>query len=736
MNNFKAKLSDCLQLVQSKLGERPMLAMLIFFGAVVFSYLVGLIAWVNLSILVCILTGIQFFIELLLNEKLGEKRAGKAAWLMVISIGLSFASLLAWPFISMSKAAGIYGACKIMALALGFIALVGTCVFARSDSGEKTLTWMKGKNIKLSPEQETRKTGDIVLCIDKAATEESHKTVLDIIPYEDRFLHMLVLGPTGCGKTSQILLPMINQDLQNPEFGVTIIEPKGDLAQQAAMIADHYGRPRVYFDPSMPGCPFYNPLVGQEDEVMESMATTFRMLNSGSSTYFLDQDEQLARNAIKVLKRLDAAEGVDGKYATFINMGRLLQNSAGYGRELINKFRSISAPTEEEGKENFDIASWFLNDYFGERSKIYQDTSELRTQVAKINSNSNLRRVLNPDLSKGEQNEIIFDKHLAECGVLCISTAQGALGKLGSFLGYFLILQLQANVFRRPGNEDTRPPHALYIDEFQEYANPGFGGMLTQGRSYRVASVLATQARSQMAMGGGHDGKHFVDLVDANARNVVIFPGVNYDDAKYYSNQFGEIKKLEVMKSVSRKRFNLITGGMDKLGHPSESVREQMKSSALFSPTDIINLPFKEVTYRLVQYKSIQRAKVGKIEFIPTELRADVLKRIEQFDKDHQFAENEPKAATDIVWDDGDEDVEDLGGGLSFGEPAKEDDEPAGQNDFVLFEKPPKKPKVEKPSSGDEEKKQPLDWDLLDTSGDPEDGFIDERVEEDDLLGL
>lgn len=317
-----------------------------------------------------------------------------------------------------------------------------------------------------------------------------------------------------------------------------------------------------------------------------------------------------------------------------------------------------------------------------------------------------------------------------------VTTAQGALGKLGSFLGYFLILQLQANVFRRPGNEDTRPPHALYIDEFQEYANPGFGGMLTQGRSYRVASVLATQARYQMAMGGGHDGKHFVDLVDANARNVVIFPGVNYDDAKYYSNQFGEIKKLEVMKSVSRKRFNLITGGMDKLGHPSESVREQMKSSALFSPTDIINLPFKEVTYRLVQYKSIQRAKVGKIEFIPPELRADVLKRIEQFDKDHQFADSEPKAATDIVWDDGDEDVEDLGGGLSFGEPAKEDEEPAGQNDFVLFEKPPKKPKAEKPSSGDEEKKQPLDWDLLDTSGDPEDGFIDERVEEDDLLGL
>jgi len=68
---------------------------------------------------------------------------------------------------------------------------------------------------------------------------------------------MLILGPTGSGKTSQTILPLINQDMQNPEMGITVLEPKGDLAQKAAMMAEHYGRKSVYFDPSFDNCPIF-----------------------------------------------------------------------------------------------------------------------------------------------------------------------------------------------------------------------------------------------------------------------------------------------------------------------------------------------------------------------------------------------------------------------------------------------------------------------------------------------
>ncbi len=478
--------------------------------------------------------------------------------------------------------------------------------------------------------------GDIVLCDIKDEVSAKAKDPREILPAKDRFLHMLILGPTGCGKTSQILLPMINQDMQNPEWGITVLEPKGDLAIKAAMMAKHYGREVVYFDPSYKNCPKFNPLAGREIDVVENMATTFKMLNPDSPQFFLDLNEQLIRNAVKVLKRLDKQCGIEGKNATLINLGRLLQNSGGAGRDMVNQFSRVASTTETEAKENADIASWFLNDYFPERSKVYENTSGVRSQVSKLVSNEYLREVLNPEVDKGEHNTVNFDEHLAKGGVICISTAQGVLRELSKYLGYFLILSIQSAVFRRPGNENTRRPHSLYIDEFQTYSTPGFADMLTQGRSYRVSSVLATQARAQMAMGGGKDGKNFVELVSANARNIILFPGINKDDAKYYSEQFGEYEKTEIQVGTSHKKFNLLTGGLDRLGHPTETIRESKKMTANFTPTDLIYSQdpgngFGQIAYSIIKNNSVQPARIGLITYIPRELNTTLDEMCEEY---------------------------------------------------------------------------------------------------------
>lgn len=524
--------------------------------------------------------------------------------------------------------------------------------------------------------KKTLEPGDIVLCRVKGEVDKKAKDPREILPAKDRFLHMLILGPTGCGKTSQIILPLVLQDIQNPNWGVTVLEPKGDLAIKAAMLSEAHNRPFIYFDPTFKNCKKFNPLAGREIDVVENIATTFKMLNPDSPQFFLDLNEQLTRNAIKILKRLDRSEKVEGKYATLINLSTLLQNPGGEGRTLVNKFVTIVASTSSEAKENKDIAQFFLNDYYAERSKVYENTSGVRSQVAKLISNEYLREVLNPDFDKGEKNEINFDKHLAEGGVICISTAQGTLRDLSKYLGYFIILSLQSCVFRRPGNENTRRPHTLYIDEFQTYSTPGFSDMLTQGRSYRVSSVLATQARAQMAMGGGKDGKNFVDLVSSNARNIVLFPGINKDDAKYYSDQFGEHEETEVQTGVSHKKFNLLTGGLNPLGHPTETIREMKKRTANFSGTDLIygqNIggSFGEIVYAIIKNNSLQPAKVGLISYIPKELNDKLDKRIEEYTEtfaresaaEYYAHEGELAHESEIdVLDFDDDDVPDLAG--------------------------------------------------------------------------
>lgn len=427
-----------------------------------------------------------------------EEEAGRMKKLFQVDVYISCISLVLSPYCALySIMRDAESAFLVLGVLLVLSAAVGMTVFLRSEKGKAFLNWVDSFELNDIGKKSLHRPGDVMLCNNIELLQAGAEDPRVYIPYKDRFLHMLILGPTGCGKTSQIIIPMVYQDIHNLDVGVTIVEPKGDLARKVAMMAKEMGRDYLYFDPSVDNCPFFNPLVGDESDVIENAVTTFLMLDPDSPQFFKDLSEQLIRNTLKVLKRLDRAEGMDGKYSTFIWMSRVLQNSGGQGRELVNRFSRIVSPTDDEQKENADIASWFMNEYYMERSKVYENSSGIRSQVAKVIANPYLRRILNPDVEKGEFNQLDFDQHLAQGGVICISTAQGMMRKLGTFLGYFLILQLQSAVFRRPGNENNRRANFLYIDEFQTYATPGFSDMLTQGRSYRVASHLATQARAQ-----------------------------------------------------------------------------------------------------------------------------------------------------------------------------------------------------------------------------------------------
>lgn len=439
----------------------------------------------------------------------------------------------------------------------------------------------------------------VVLC-------KNEETQEDVVLYDhDRFLHMLILGPTGSGKTSQIILPMINQDMKRGK-GITVIEPKGDLAEKVYAMGKVYNRDVFFFDPSHPDCPYFNPLYGDEVEVIENIATTFMMLSTGSSDYFVTMNDNLIRNSVKVVKRL-----YDNQ-ATIKQLYDLMNNINGAGNKMVVEFQRLSPESTEIERENAEIAAWFLQDYFNERSKTYEHTSGLRSQLQKLMSNKYLRKILIPPDGK---TDIDFGDIIENEKILAISTAQGTLRELSRYLGYFIILNYQSAVFRRPGDEDTRPHHFLYIDEFQSYANPGFGDMLTQGRSYRVASILATQNRALIGMNSGRDGKSFTELVSTNARNLVLFPGGNGEDARYYSNEFGEYLKSQRQVSTSRNKYDILPFKSSK-----ETVRVDERYEQSFSSSDLIYQPFGYVHYKIVQNNTLMPPGLGKISFIPKEL--------------------------------------------------------------------------------------------------------------------
>ena len=61
---------------------------------------------------------------------------------------------------------------------------------------------------------------------------------------------------------------------------------------------------------------------------------------------------------------------------------------------------------------------------------------------------------------------------------------------------------MQNAVLRRPGNEKTRIPHYLYIDEFPDFVTRDTETIFTMYRKYCVGTTISAQSISMFGTSG------------------------------------------------------------------------------------------------------------------------------------------------------------------------------------------------------------------------------------------
>lgn len=493
------------------------------------------------------------------------------------------------------------------------------------------------------------KPGDLILGYDL------NKGTPNVEPLKDRFLHMQAYGPTGSGKTSQVLLPMILKDLlvkdavlaghHYDSIAQIVLEPKGDLAEQffrmANILGGHNphnienpttinGKEMYYFNPMILNTPTFNPLHGPVAQVTENIVVAFQafatLSTSSVNAYFLNAGNVLLRNAVNVIKT------VYGDEATLIDLESVMTNLGGKGEKIIAEYAKMPMENPSQQKQQADRVAWFTGEYYNKgangqgNSKAYEAASGMRDIIAKLNSNPYLRSALNPTKDSNRAN-LNFDEILANGDKVAISVAQGALGKdLSRYLGIFLMLQIQEAITHRPGNENNRRPGFFYIDEFQVFATSSFDNVLTQGRSYCVGVVLATQSLGQIEKAVGPD---FMKILENNARTKLTFPGASIEDAEYFSKEFSQKKEVETRESISSDTTSLF-GAKPR----SKSVSEVDTMAPKFTPDQIkygINIydtisRNKENTeanfmfYQMMKNGISQYGKVARTKYIPVSL--------------------------------------------------------------------------------------------------------------------
>jgi len=412
---------------------------------------------------------------------------------------------------------------------------------------------------------------------------------------KDCFTHMLVVGPTRSGKTATILKPMIYQLLlqkrRGRKLGLSVVEPKGDVARMVKEMSEAMGIPYLYIDPEFPSSHRFNPMEGDIDDVAEATVVVLQGLFGKQEAFFKTVQELSARNVTKLLKELH------GDKMDIIDVMNTLRDP----QELERK---VSELKQRDGMT--DLVHFFESELLGSmREKYRQFVIGLRAQLENITSNRLLRRIMTG------KSDLDIDRHFAEGGVLAVNTALGRLRKAGDAFGQFVIMHLQNGTFRRPGTEDTRIPHFLIVDEYSRYINPDVEMFLSLAAEYKVAGVFATQSLGQLEVESGKIGpKAMKQAILTSCRNKIAFGGLSAEDAKQFAEEFGK-DKVMVRQSTYRNKI-LLPNVFPNTYRDTEDEKRR------FSYTQLMDgLPRFHYVAKIMKDGRMQEPVLGKGQFVP-----------------------------------------------------------------------------------------------------------------------
>jgi hypothetical protein len=456
---------------------------------------------------------------------------------------------------------------------------------------------------------------NITICYDRSGRPVE---IADI----DRYLHTLVVGSTGVGKTSRVLKPMLEQEIKNIRSslarqiprGLTVIEPKGDLAADISEMAAFYGVPCVYVDPLRVNSARFNPLEGEPPIVAEAIRTVLRATFGRQEAFYSWVQEVAARNVVLLLKYNRQNNVTMQNMLELLRNHKLLREEANSLRSFMDSIDRRLARAQTAGDSRqiqwleylksmetrvHELIAYFDMEVLNEKlsDKYQQFALGLRLQVDDIVGNEYLGRVV------GGESDINLDVHLNRGGVFVVNTAMSHLGKLGDTFGQFVIMHFQNAVFRREGNEFTRARHMLVIDEAHRYINPDFERLLAMGRSFRCECVLALQNIAQFAL---DEKRSFQDSVLNLCRNKIVFGGMDSRSAKYFSAELGETETTSYKATYSA---NLLY----KKPWDDRRVSESEEFKQRFDYTALMELPVYQVVYRVIKDGRLTEPGIGEV---------------------------------------------------------------------------------------------------------------------------
>ena len=238
-------------------------------------------------------------------------------------------------------------------------------------------------------------------------------------------------------------------------------------------------------------------------------------------------------------------------------------------------------------------------------------------------------RYNNLDLSKVLENGevVLFSSRPTEIG----GTAHKGFGK------FFLWLMMIA-VEGRPGNEKSRTPFFLYIDEFNNYYDGSFNDIFTQFRKYKVGTIFAIPTLSSL----GGAGSPVMQALSANASTKVTFGNCTPDEFDWWQKELGNRREWVVHPTYDPGKSDEYS---TNLGGPTWDWKPNFVTSKLQG------LKFKGIVYKTKDAKGKNVINYGSVDFLESKYKEPRKPKNYNFDKFNSGTVEEEKKIKKIKFD-------------------------------------------------------------------------------------
>jgi type IV secretory pathway TraG/TraD family ATPase VirD4 len=365
----------------------------------------------------------------------------------------------------------------------------------------------------------------------------------------DSFQHLLVVAPTGAGKTSRFILPNI-YTLAKSQNSIIATDPSGELFHATSGYLQSQGFKVLKFDPADPERSLYfNPLryvfsyAGGKTEIDQTKATLLATSLIASS--LPDKRDFWAAGAENIIEFLIAClQEAPREYHNLYNVYKLAEAITPTGELLIDFMATYgNAPSLK--------AKW--------QSLLSSSNETFQSQL--VTALTALKHIGNTSIAKMlSKNSIRFSDLRKEKTIIYLTFPVNQASSYTFILNLFytqLFFELMHDI---PQKADL-PLFVLY-DEFGHANIPNFDAIVTNIRKYKVSLSLVLQSFSQLYTQYGETKAK--TILEGGVNSKLFYSGANLDTARLIEQILGKVIREETYTAnskderTSRTEYNLL----------------------------------------------------------------------------------------------------------------------------------------------------------------------------------